>query len=55
MRIMIFRRCERCDEIIYRFPKKDNVSDLVKGAEIALHMITCDRERYNAMCAEALS
>ena len=49
---LVYRKCKRCGKTVYRFPKEDNVSDVVKGAEIALHMITCDTERYNALISE---
>jgi hypothetical protein len=43
----IVRRCKRCGEVVYRFKKDVGMSDLVKGSNIALHMIVCDPERFD--------
>ena len=43
----IVRRCSRCGEVMYRFKKDVCMSDLVKGSNIAIHMIVCDRERFD--------
>lgn len=48
----IKRICKRCGETIYKFYKDDNTSELMKGAKIALHMMTCDRERYDTLISE---
>ena len=52
MRTMLHRKCKRCNKTIYRIEKEKNPSELYKGSMIALHMITCDRERYDAIIAE---
>ena len=49
---MLVRKCKRCNKTIYRIEKEKNPSDLYKGSCIALHMITCDRERYDAIINE---
>jgi len=46
-------RCRRCSEIVYKWKKgTPEPSKIVKGANIALHMITCDRERFDAIIEE---
>lgn len=43
-------RCRRCGEVVYKWKKGETEpSRLLKGANIALHMITCDPDRYNAI------
>ena len=49
----IVQRCKRCGEVIIRWKKGETEpSRLYKGANIALHMITCDRERFDAIIEE---
>ena len=43
---MIYR-CPKCTEIVYRYKKGEPISDLLKGCNIALHMITCDRDAFD--------
>jgi len=46
-------RCRRCNEVVYRWKKGETEpSRLLKGANIALHMITCDRQRFDAIIEE---
>jgi len=45
----IVRRCGRCGEVVYRFKKGNRPSDLVLGAEIGLHVLVCDPERFDDM------
>ena len=52
MKRILVRKCKRCDKTIYRIEKEKNPSDLYKGSMIALHMMSCDRERYDAILAE---
>jgi len=52
MKTMLHRKCTRCNKTIYRIEKEKNPSELWKGSKIALHMIICDRERYDAIIAE---
>lgn len=49
---MIHRKCKRCGKTIYRIQKEKNPSDVYKGSMIALHIMGCDRERYDAIIAE---
>ena len=49
---MIVRKCKRCNKTIFRIEKEKNPSDLYKGSCVALHMMVCDRERYDAIIAE---
>jgi hypothetical protein len=49
---MIHRKCKRCNKTIYRVAKEKNPSEVYKGSMIALHMMSCDRERYDAILAE---
>lgn len=49
----IIHRCKRCNEVIIRYKKGESKpSRLVMGANIAIHMITCDPSRFNAMIDE---
>jgi len=48
---MIYR-CPKCNEIVYRYKKNEPISDLLKGANIGLHMITCDRDAFDAHIQE---
>lgn len=42
--------------MVYRWKKGETEpSRLLKGANIALHMITCDPERYNSIIDEEFS
>lgn len=43
----IVRRCKKCGEVVLRWKKGTRPSDLVIGANIAVHMIICDRERFD--------
>ena len=52
MKRMLLRKCKRCNKTIYRIEKEKNPSDVYKGSMIALHMMSCDRERYDAILAE---
>jgi hypothetical protein len=47
MTTYIVRRCARCNEVIYRFKKGEQMSDLVKGANIGIHLIVCDPETFD--------
>lgn len=47
MAVYIVRRCKRCGEAVYRFKKGEEMSDLVKGCNIAIHMLVCDREAFD--------
>lgn len=47
MTTYIVRRCGRCGEVVYRFKKSEPMSDLLKGANIGTHMITCDPEKFD--------
>jgi len=49
---MIHRKCKRCGKTVYKFPKEPMASDVVKGSYVALHMLVCDRERYDALVSE---
>ena len=49
----IIHRCKRCNEVVIRYKKGETKpSRLVIGANIAVHMITCDRARFDAIIEE---
>lgn len=43
----IIRKCQKCGEVIYRFKKGQRPSDLVLGAEIGIHLIVCDPDKFD--------
>ena len=47
MTVFIVRRCTRCKEVIYKYKKGEEMSDLLKGCEIGLHLLVCDREKFD--------
>ena len=48
----IVRRCGRCGEEVYRFKKSEPMSDLLKGANIGIHLLTCDPEEFDRILME---
>lgn len=49
----IIRKCPKCGEVIYRFKKGNRPSDLVLGCEMWLHLLTCDRDKFDELLEEA--
>lgn len=47
----IIRKCGRCGEVVYRFKKGQRPSELLLGAEIGLHLLVCDRDKFDEILA----
>tara|TARA_Y100001973_G_C5051060_1_gene257713 strand:+ start:259 stop:435 length:177 start_codon:yes stop_codon:yes gene_type:complete len=43
----IVNRCKKCNEPLYKFKKGERPSDLVLGAEMWLHLLVCDRDKFD--------
>ena len=46
--MMMVRRCPNCGEVMYKYKKGENPTQLWKGSMIGIHMIVCDREGFDA-------
>jgi hypothetical protein len=46
------RRCPDCSEVIYRYKKGTNPTQLWRGSMIGTHMIVCNPEKFDAFLKE---
>jgi len=53
--VNIIRKCLKCGEVIYRFKKGERPSDILLGADMWLHLLVCDRDKYDALLLEAFN